>query len=242
MRAAILILGLALYGCSDRDPHRSGTVAGPLRGDYAISSQASGGETLAALGQDGLRVSIAPSFGRYHYYLSLRPLPAGCIPRDRLPDNGSGDGRGCGPVRVDVRRIDQTDQSIAAVRFLLPPEEGEMLLSRLDARLERWRGNNFGMLDGTGVDIERVRDGRTTSMSSNAYAIDPGNPVPQLSTDLQRVLLAYGPTGFAPRESGWHVRDDPAREDPCNRPGFATPLDRGFGAGNSDCDAAKRWP
>ena len=241
MRVAIIILGFALYGCGDRDPHRSGTVAGPLRGDYAISRQASGGETLTAFGQDGLRVLIAPSFGRYHYYLSLRQLPSGCLPRDRLPDDGSADGCSCGPARVDVRRIDQTDRRIATARFVVPPEEGELLLARLNAPLERWHGENFSTLDGTVVAIERVRAGQTMSMSSNTYATDPANPAPQLSTDLHRILLAYGPTGFAPRSGDWHVPHDPIGEDPCNDPALATPLDRGFGVGDSDCDAAKRW-
>ncbi len=242
MRAAVLILSLALWGCGDRNPHRSGTIDGPLRGDYAISRQASGGETLAALGQDGLRVQIAPSFGRYSYYVAVRQLPAGCLPRVRRPGDGSADARGCGPARVDVRRIDQTNRTIATAHFFLPPEEGEMLLERLDARLDRWTGDNSGGTDGTGIDIERVRAGRTTSMSSNSYSDDPGNPAVPLSIELHRALLAYGPRGFAPRSWDWHVARDDELGVPCEALDLAKPLDRGFGVGDSQCDAAKRWP
>ena len=229
-------------GCGDRNPHRSGTVEGPLRGDRAISLQASGGETLSAFGQDGLRVLIEPSFGRYSYYLSLRQLPAGCVPRARRPHDGSADARGCGPARVDVRRIDQTNASIATARFFLPPEEGDMLLERLDAQLARWNGDNSGGTDGTGIDFERVRDGRTTSMSSNSYSDDPGNPAVALAIDLHRALLAYGPRGLAPRSWDWHVARDDESGGPCETLDLATPLDQGFGVGDSPCDAAKRWP
>lgn len=241
MRAAVLILSLALWGCGDRNPHRSGTIDGPLSGNHAIPERASGGETLADLGPDGVRVLIAPTFGRYAYYLSLRRLPAGCLPRDRRPDDGSADGRACGPSRVDVRRIDQFDKSVATARLFLPPEESDALFDTLDARLGRWRGSNSGGTDGTGIDLERVRDGRVTSLSSNVYA-GPEHPAALLSRDLHRILLAYGPDGFAPRSYDWNVRQPGDNRDPCNDPALATPLDRGFGLGNSDCDAAKRWP
>ncbi|MBX3594663.1 hypothetical protein [Sphingomonas sp.] len=190
---------------------------------------------------DGVRVLIAPTFGRYAFYLSLLRLPTGCPPRDRRPDDSSADSRACGPSRVDVRRIDQFDKSVATSRLFLPPEESDTLFATLDTRLTRWRGSNLGGTDGTGIALERVRDGRVTSMSSNISA-GADNPAVMLSGDLHRILLAYGPDGFPPRSWDWNVRQPGDERDPCNEPALATPLERGFGLGDSDCDAAKRWP
>ncbi|MCR5869982.1 hypothetical protein LRS12_04025 [Sphingomonas sp. J344] len=240
MRAAIFALALTATGCSDRDPHRSGTIDGPLSGSHAISERASGGETLAGVGQEGLRVLIAPSFGRYAYYLSLRRLPKGCVTPDDPPKESSV-GRICGPSRIDVRRFDQFDRTVTTARFFLPPWETHHLLEELDARLDGWSGRNSGGTDGTWVKLERVRNGQVTSMSSNDLP-DPGNPAAQLSGDLLRILLSYGPSGFAPRSGSWDVRAPGESAGPCDVTDLATPLDRGFGSGNSDCDATKRWP
>lgn len=242
MRIAVAILSVALWGCSDRNPHRSGTIDGPLSGDRAIPTRASGGERLADVGNEGLRVLIAPSFGRYAYYFSLRRQPTGCIARARLPHDVSAEARACGASRVHVRRIDQFDRTVAASHFFLPPEESDAFFEELDLRLSRWKGSNYGGTDGTGIEVERVSAGRVTSMSSNASAAHPDNPAAQVSGDLHRILLAYDPSGFAPRSYNWDVREAGDTEDPCNNQALATPLDRGFGIGNSDCDAAKRWP
>lgn len=239
MRAAAIGVALLLASCSDRN---SKIVEGPLTGDEAIPADVAGGERLADLGTEGLRVLIEPSFGRYRYYLSLRRSPRDCLPRDIRSDDGSDAARACGPTRVRARRIDQRAGRVQVAGFFLPAEESDDLFETLDARLQTWRGTTSLWLDGTGVSLERVRQGRVRSMTSNQPAsADDGNPAARLRDDLLRILLAYGPAGFAPRAGDWNVRHGQSAEDPCNDTALATPLDRGFGAGDSDCDATARW-
>ncbi len=238
---ALFALALLLAGCDRAEPPvAKGTTNGPLPDGAAISA-ASGGERLSDLGRDGFRVLIAPSFGRYRYYVSMRRLPIGCIPRARSTLDEKPSQVACGPGQFRVRRIDATSGSVDGARFVLPVDESETLVRELDARLARWSGMSLA-LDGTGFDLERVSDGRIVSISGNASSGEVDDPTTWLSHELLRILLAYGPTGFAPRSSSWHVREADDAGDPCNNPGLATPLDRGFGTGNSDCDAAKRWP
>jgi len=239
MRIALLTLSVLLTACSERAAQ---VIDGPLPEDRAISLSDSGGERLATVGADGFRMLIAPSFGHYRYYLSLRRLPAGCVPRSRQRDDGADAGRGCGPALLNVRRIDQKVGQVRAATFFIPGEEAEALVEELDARLDQWRGTNARWSDGTGVALERVRNGRVRSMDTNQPAFDaPDNPAAQLKGDLHRILLAYGPGGFAPRSSDWQVRGAEPEDDPCNQPELATPLNQGFGVGDSDCDAARRW-
>ena len=246
MRFVALAMALTATGSAAQqwrlDPQLEGTVTAALSGRLAISSEASGGEKLSDLGREGLRVLIEPSFGRYAYYVTLRWVPAGCIPRDRAKRDGSDSARLCHASHVRARRIDAATGAIALAQFHVPREDGDAVLEQLDARLAQWKGPNFASTDGTSVSLERVRDGQVRSMSSNSspsYGID--NPAAQLRGDLLRILLAYGPAGFAPRAEDWHV-DRPGEDWGACRPGLAAPLDRGFGTGDSDCDAAKRWP
>lgn len=246
MRLAAIALALVATGgdAQERryDPQLEGTVTVALSGRLAISSAASGGEKLTDLGRDGLRVLIEPSFGRYAYYVALRWVPSGCIPRDRAKSDGSVRARLCQASHVRVRRIDADSGKVALAEFYATRQDGDALLEQLDARLAQWKGPNFPSTDGTGVSLERVRDGQVRSMRSNSspsYGID--NPAAQLRGDLLRILLAYGPAGFAPRAEDWHV-DRPGEDWGGCSPGLATPLNRGFGAGDSHCDAAKRWP
>jgi len=239
-RISLLILPVLLAACSEPGAERIGKVIeGPLSGDRAISATDSGGEPLARVGSDGFRVVIQPSFGRYRYYLSLRRLPAGCLPRARQRDDGPDRGQDCGPGRISARRIDQNDGKVRTAEFFVPGEEVDALVGDLDARLTRWRGTDTVTFDGTRVSLERVRNRSVRSVDTNND--EPDNPASQLRRDLHRILLAYGPTGFAPRSTDWSVRSV-AERDSCNNPELATPLDRGFGVGDSDCDAAKRWP
>lgn len=244
MRWALLTLPVVLAACSEPSAGPVDEVVdGPLSDHRAIPASDAGGETLPSIGADGFRVLIRPTFGRYRYYVSFRQLPAGCLPRARQRQDGSDGQRVCGPGQIIARRIDRSGGQVLTAKFLIPVEEAEALTEELDTRLDRWRGTDAGWTDGTDVALERVRNGRVVSMDSNQPAFDgPDNPAAQLIGDLQRTLLAYGPTGFAPRSSNWDVRMAAEAEDSCNDPGLATPLDRGFGIGNSDCEAAKRWP
>ena len=240
MRQVAIGVTLLLAACSDRSAE---IAEGPLAGDAAIPADVAGGERLADLGAEGLRVLIQPSFGRYQYYLSLRREPQDCLPRELRRKDGSDDARACGPARIRARRIDRSDGRIQSALFFLPVEESDNLFEELDARLRSWGGANSMWTDGTSISLERVRQSRIRSMTSNQPAsADGDNPAAQLQGDLLRALLAYGPVGFAPRSADWHVRHEQDSEDPCNTPALATPLDRGFGTGDSDCDAAARWP
>jgi hypothetical protein len=240
MRMGAIGAILLLAACSDRNAE---ITEGPLNGHAAIPADVAGGEQLSDLGTDGLRVLIQPSFGRYHYYLSLRRLPQDCLPRELRRRDGSDSARACGPTLIRARRIDRGDRRFRDALFVLPVEESDNLFEELDARLRTWRGARSRWLDGTGISLERVGQGRVRSMTSNQPALADGdNPAAQLQGDLLRILLAYGPAGFAPRRADWNVPLDEEAEDPCNDPALAMPLDRGFGTGNSDCDATARWP
>lgn len=240
MRWTLLILPVLLAACSEPSAEVIDKVIdGPLSGDRAISASDAGGGQLSSVGSDGFRVLIEPSFGRYRYYLSFRQLPSGCLLRARQRRDGSDSGRVCGPGRIHVRRIDQNDGQVLTAEFFIPGEEADTLLEDLDARLTRWRGTDTLTYDGTGVSLERVRNGSVISIDTNH--VGPDNPASQLLGDLQRILLAYGPSGFAPRSGNWSVRSAEPEDDLCNHPELATPLNRGFGVGDSDCDASKRW-
>lgn len=243
MRRAALLVLLMLSGCERETASGRGVTDGPLKKEFAIKPSLAGGEKLADIGAEGLRLLIQPSFGRYAYYLSFQRLPAGCVPRDRQPDDYREVKNSCGPARVHVRRTDQRDGTASRAEFYLPPEEADDFFEALDMRMARWRGSNAGGTDGTGVDLERVRGGLVKSMSSNASpSSNIDNPAAQLKPDALRVLLAYGPSGFAPRSSNWDVSGRTDESDPCNETLLAQPLDSGFGLGNSDCDASRRWP
>ena len=137
------------------------------------------------------------------------------------------DNRGNAPPRAEEHR------------FALPEEDFRTLMESFDANTRGWHGERSGWTDGTGIAVERVRDGVVTSMDSNSQGWSQRNPAVRLLGDVQRLALAYGPSGTVPRSYSWHVQS--RIEYPCADIGLNTPDPDGFGIGNDLCGQALAW-
>lgn len=118
-------------------------------------------------------------------------------------------------------------------RFVVPEEDFRDVIHAFDRAASHWRGDNVMVCDGTSIDIERVHAGTVSSMSTNAlHAMSPGNPGAQLLPDVQRLVLAYGPSGVAPRSYDWTVASDAGHA--CTA-GLASADPDGVGTGDDAC-------
>ena len=242
MRAlGLLIVLLATTGC-DRWPEQLGgqppadaIIQGPLH-----QSGWNNYPPLSSLGPEGLRVFIEPSFGEYRYLVDFAPLPRGCymIPAGGDVDEGRWRRSGCAMVAARLIRMPNGDAQpgipqAQTWRFVVPEEDFRDIIHAFDRAASHWRGDDVIVCDGTGVGIERVHAGAISSMWTNAMRDNsPGNPGAQLLPDVQRLVLAYGPSGVAPRSYDWTVSSDLGHA--CSA-GLASPDPDGVGAGNDGC-------
>jgi len=220
-------------------PKRTGRyVDGPLKEHYAVVRA---GLKLPLPVQDGaLRMEITPSRGRYEYLLDLTPYPANCLMwwKDReLADKDIE--KSCELIAVRVWRTALGEEGaksrVESHLFYVPEGDYRDALEAFNARLKGWRGHRSLMLDGTGVGLEQMYRSRLGSMTANAGASPAANPLSQLTRDMQRLMLAYGPANFFPRNAGWYSFTDPAH--PC-RSGLAGTDPDGMGTGDDACAAS----
>jgi hypothetical protein len=121
---------------------------------------------------------------------------------------------------------------VGTFEFFVPEEDYREIVHDFDRTAPRWPGTTRLWTDGTGLEIERVRDSDIWSMSTKASGrlVDPGA---RLSRGVQRLLLAYGPSGATPRNYDWTVQPDD--DYPCGGADLNTPDADGFGIGNDAC-------
>jgi hypothetical protein len=196
-------------------------------------------EPLETLGRNGMRVSIAPSFGLHVFVVDFIPQPLGCyLPGPDL-DEERYRREGCGLIAVRYTIIggaEAPEPRLRRFRFHVPEEEYRALVQDYDRLAARWSGSSGGVLDGTSVGIEQWREGRLRSMESNAPILfEPGNPAARALLDVHRLLLAYGPSGAVPRSSSFTIEPQSEADYPCMGQTFATPDPDGFGAGEDPC-------
>lgn len=179
---------------------------------------------LGVLGSNGLRASISPSFGEARFQIDIAPDGL------RLP--------GAPNVRY---RIWHEGGSVEEHRLIASYEDVREVVELFDARADRWRGTTGFGTDGTSVIAERVTAKNTSHGHSNAHpGQDPLNPMAGLRVDLNRLLLAYGPTGRVPRLRDWHIWPAVHAEAPCHGGDYNTPDPDGIGAGSDACALSRR--
>lgn len=184
------------------------------------------GDGLGVLGSNGLRASIEPSFGNARYQIDIAPDGL------RLPGSPN--------VRY---RILADQGAVEEYRLFASYEDVREVIDMFDARSDGWLGATGLGLDGTSVIAERVATGRVSYGDSNARpSEDPLNPIAGLGADLNRLLLAYGPTGRVPRLVDWHILPANHAEAPCHGGDYNLPDPDGIGVGEDACARSRRRP
>lgn len=252
-RAAVAGLAFfALIGAADP----GAVVNEPL--DSPVPVRGAGG-----LGANGLRVRIAPSFSENHYAIDFAPQPRDCI----TPHGGTADEvakveqRFCRDVLVTYALVARPRVSwkVATGRwtFHIPVSDYRELVEGIDARLDKWRGMEevtsidpktgettlIIVSDGTSVGLERIRDGRVRSVVNNLRdRLVISNPASFAKSEVQRLLLIYGPSGKVPRDGDWNINSRSIYpDDPCAAINdFVVPDPDGYGVGNDPCARALR--
>ncbi len=195
---------------------------------------------LPSLTQDGaIRLQIAPSFGQFDYVLDFTPQPSGCLMWRRNRNLSLTEVKNsCQIIAVSVWRSASENvgalKSLEKRRFFVPEEDYRDAILSFNERLKNWHGRRLGMADGTWLGLEQLHRGKVGSMTANAGEWSSDNPLSQLVRDVQRLAIAYGPTGFFPRSYDWHNLSDP--DYACGM-GFAGADPDGMGAGGDVCAA-----
>lgn len=132
---------------------------------------------LSALGTDGFRALLAPSFNATHFAIALRRTPTG--------------GEGVmiiTPLATNTHCKPSAENPAQTIVIKLPLDRYDRLTAQLDQLASSWRGEASHWTDGTGVVFERVRrDGVSSGFgnSPNFYgeigavifdAIEPETP------------------------------------------------------------------
>lgn len=243
MRAKMIMLLAAAYGllaaCDARDAIYEQTLTQSCGEKCYFWGQTD--RDRGAIGADGMRIYVEPSFGDFDYRFEIVPQPAGCTALwadeefDEQKDY-------CRFYLVNMRkaatqrRNDGLAPRYEDYSFVLPEEDGRELFDVVDQLSDRWRGGGDMLLDGTSVSFELAKHGMVRSMRSNSLLErDHTNPAAWAGAEMHRFALAYGPSGQIPRGHDWHsyVSDD--GQFPCNQPGLNAPDTDGFGAGDDLC-------
>jgi hypothetical protein len=243
---AILACAMLLAGCERRDlpgwwPEALGgrPAPGRLSAGPLPEPLHPGLEPLASLGRNGMRVSVSPSFGLYHFVADFIPQPLDCYLPTEPADEERYEAEGCWMIAVRytvLGRDEAPEPRIRRFNFHVPEQEYRDAVEEFDRLARPWRGGSGGGLDGTRVGVEQFRDGRLRSMATNApIGFEPHNPAAHLLPNVHRLLLAYGPAGAVPRASGFTVRPAEESDYPCMGQTFADPDPDGFGAGEDPC-------
>ncbi|GGB60299.1 hypothetical protein [Blastomonas aquatica] len=243
----VILSGMAvlLTACEFKDGRNvqdtvfTGTLAESCGEDCLFWSETD--QSRGAIGRDGLRVYIEPSFGQFDFRFEIVPQPRGCV--TIWPDEDiSEDKDYCAHYLVRMRKqLSQGRQSGVAAQFedfnfVLPQEGARELLGVADKLSDAWVGSPSGTIDGTTIAYELTKRGKTRSMISNdSLDTDHRNPAAWIGAELHRFALAYGPTGQIPRLYDWHSYDNEDGRFPCNNPGFNVPDPDGFGTGDDAC-------
>jgi hypothetical protein len=236
---------MLLTGCESRDGRLAqgdvfkGTLAEACGADCLFWSETD--ENRGALGSDGLRVYIEPSFGEFDYRFEIVPQPQACI--TIWPDEEFSEEKNyCAHYLVRMRKqASQNGQSRGSApfedsSFILPQEDARELLGIADKLSDAWVGSPSSTIDGTTIAYELTKRGKTRSMISNdSLDTDYRNPAAWVGAEMLRFALAYGPAGKIPRSADWHSLVDPDGRFPCNYPGLNVPDPDGFGGGDDAC-------
>ena len=206
---------------------------------------------LSSLGDNGLRVIIAPSRAFYAYAVDFRPPPKNCV----TPGSDRPDALLCRNVRVSyhivLRQGEPKPDRSGRWSFHIPEYEYAPLEAGIDLRLDRWNERKaiadvagpdaiVLMADGTATGVIRVKDGKVRFMSNNlGDATALGNPAAFARSEVQRLLALHGPSGKVPRRADWTVSGGLV-VDPCPRDDFAEPDPDGFEVGEDACTQAPK--
>lgn len=253
-RAALAVLAmLALVSAYEPDK----VTDGPLNPNVR-NLGAAGRQPPPDLGANSLRVRIAPSFSHNFFAIDFAPQPKDCLtPHGGTIDEVDRDEpRFCRDVLVTYALIARPGIKIKVATgrwtFHIPVADYRALAEGIDMRLDAWRGIPIvtdakdGLQwitvnsDGTGVGVERARDGKIRSVANNDLDSQaPNNPAAFAKSEVQRLLLIYGPSGKVPRDGDWNIRDrGRLPNDPCLIAEFATPDPDGYGVGKDACAKA----
>lgn len=233
---ALALLVLAPAACDRQRTAR--LVDGPAEFSRAGHLARHGVPPSASVGPNGMRATIAPSFGDYWFVVDFVPRPANCyLLLDQDPDRAPPPSRSCGPIEVRYAIIGAEGRASGTrhYRFLVPPEDFREAGSLFNRLARRWRGAENQALDGTMIAVEQYQDGRLRSITTNDDAMTaPDNPAAMFLLAVHRLLLSYAPTGTVPRAYSFTVTRHPDVW-PCQGDEFATPDPDGFGIGEDAC-------
>jgi hypothetical protein len=212
-------------------------VGGPLRRPLIEHPERYGLLPLRSVGRNGLRATIAPSFGTYSFVVDLVPQPLNCylIVSDDF-DEARAEQEGCHSIEARYTLIGGTVQapSVRHYRFVVPGVDYARAVEEFNRLARRWRGSSAGWLDGTTIGVEQFSEGELRSIASNSPPERaPGDPAAIFSRQLHRLLLAYAPAGTVPLSGDFTVAD--RIDAPCMGNTLNVPDPDGFGTGDDAC-------
>lgn len=241
----LFLIGLGLAGCGRRNMpdwlpealggpvHHDRFFDGPLQRPIIENGARHGLPPLESLRPDGIRISIAPSFGDRAFIVDFVPQPRNCY----LPDDNDFDEtrshESCAYIRADYSIIDERAPA-QRHSFIIPQGEFRAAVTEFNRLGKRCHGSAAHWTDGTSVGIEQYRGGRLRSIDSNApYPDRRGNPVAAFAHQVHHLLLAFAPTGTVPRNSDFTI--ETASDYPCQPTSFNEADADGFGVGGDPC-------
>jgi len=126
------------------------------------------------------------------------------------------------------------DEAVGRFSFVAPREDVWLAVERFFEWTAKWRGQPCFATDGTNFGAQWTTSDGVASVRSNCLRNSDAPPVINLGLDVQRILLAYGPTGKTPRSADWHLPET-SSEYPCNNPELNVADLDGFGVGQDSC-------